>query len=77
MSDTETPLKKLRKARGFTQPDICKAVGIDQSTLSRIEDGSGCLAANAEKIAKFLGSAITEEMVLYPERFPDYEVGPR
>jgi len=73
----ETPLKKLRRARGVTQAIVAEAVGIDQSSYHRIESGEGGLAGNAEKIAKYFGSAINEQMILYPERYPDYEVGQR
>jgi len=77
MPDSLTPLKKLRISRGLSQAAVANAIGLEQPTYSRIENGFGCLAQNAEKIAKHLGCAITEEMILYPDRYTDYEVGQR
>jgi len=34
-------IRELRKIRGLTQVQLAKAIGIDQSTLSDIERGSG------------------------------------
>ena len=73
-----TPLKKLREARGFTQAQVCKAVGIEQSTLSKMESGTNApRKETAEALVKYFGSAITEMQLIFPERFDDYEVGPR
>ena len=69
-----TPLKKLREARGLKQTRVAELIGIDQSTLARIEAGEGAGSETAEKLVKFYGSAISEAMILYPERFPDYQV---
>ena len=77
MAVTLTPLRKLRLSRGLTQAEVARAIGCEQPAYSRMEAGIGCLAQNAEKIAKFMGSAITEQHILYPDRYPDYEVGQR
>ena len=78
MSDTTTPLRKLRDARGFTQAEVCKAVGIDQSTLSKIEKGTYApRKETAIALVKFFGPALNELHLFFPERFDDYEVGPR
>ena len=70
-----TPLKKLRKARGLSQTDVAKAVGIDQATLSRIEGGTYGPRKDAYlALAKYFGSAISLEQIIFPERFEDYEV---
>ena len=57
---TETPLKKLREARGFTQAEVATAVDIDQGTLSKLEAGSHMpRKETAEALVKYYGSATT------------------
>ena len=73
----KTPLKKLRESRGLTQAAVAAAIGMPQSTFAKIEGGETPQADSAERIAKYFGSAISEAMILWPERFPDYEVGQR
>lgn len=73
----KTPLKKLRESRNLSQAEVARALGMPQSTLSKIEGGETPQADSAERIAKYFGSAITEEMIFFPSRFPDYEVGQR
>ena len=74
---TATPLKKLRESWGVTQRTVADSIGVDQSTYAKIEGGAKAQADTAERIAKYFGSAITEQMILFPERYPDYEVGQR
>lgn len=72
-----TPLKKLREARGVTQAHLCKLIGVDQSTLSKIEKGSHApRKETAEALVKYFGSALNEMHLMFPERYQDYEVGP-
>lgn len=71
----ETPLKKLRESRGFTQAEVAEAVDIDQGTLSKLEAGSHMpRKETAEALVKHFGSALTEMHLYFPERYPDYEV---
>ena len=73
-----TPLKKLRESRGLTQSEVCEAVGVDQTTYSKIESATHTpRKENTEAIVKYFGSAITELHIIFPERYPDYEVGQR
>lgn len=65
----ETPLRKVRLALGVTQMEVSKAIGIDQSTYSKIEAGEKASADVAAKIAAFFGEPLTEIHVLYPDRF--------
>jgi len=66
----ETPLKKLRVRRGFTQKQVEQGTGIDQGTLSRIENGARTTPENAAAIVKFFGEAMINELqILYPERY--------
>lgn len=75
-----TPLKKLRESKGLSQSEVAAAVGLSQSGYHRIETPltSQASAENAEKIArcKFFRRLITEEMILYPERFKKFKVAP-
>lgn len=41
MSTVGERIRTLRKARGLTQPQLAREVGIDQSTVSDIERGAG------------------------------------
>ena len=70
MSNThETPLRRARKAAGKTVSEVAEAVGIDQSTLSRIELGQQAPSLHtAEVLARHLGT-VSEIEILYPARF--------
>lgn len=73
VKETMTPLRKLRKARGFSTTEVAKAVGLDQSTYSRIETSGATSREKAEAIADWFGREwITELHILYPDRFPDF-----
>lgn len=53
---------------GLTATEVAQAVGVDQSTISRIERGKQRPAIDlAAALAKCL--ALTELEILYPERF--------
>ena len=70
-----TPLKKLREARKIRQSDVAEAVGIDQGALSKIEAGAHApRKETALALAKYFGSAISLEQIIFPEKFEDYEV---
>ncbi len=58
-------LKALRKARRFTLVEVAKKTGIDQATLSRMENGkmTGTLASHM-KLAEVLGLSLPD---LYKE----------
>lgn len=73
MKNIRTPLRQVRKRRGFTLENVKKGTGIDISTLSRIENmHQSANQLQAEKLCRFLGSAnITEMEILYPTRFMD------
>lgn len=69
-----TPLKRLRKARGYTASAVAKSVGLDQGQYSRIENGAATTPATAEAIVEFFGrDSIDEVRILYPDRFPSPE----
>jgi DNA-binding XRE family transcriptional regulator len=76
MSDPQltTPLRKVRIAVGLSGVDVANAVDIAQSTYSKLEAEPGyrTSADVAERIAKFFGPPLTEEMILWPERFPRF-----
>ena len=69
-----TPLRKIREARGISQAEVAKAVGLAQSTYCKIEQGAPyrAQADNAEKISRYFGGAVSEIHVLFPERFPEF-----
>lgn len=67
-----TPLKKARLAAQQTLKAIADCVEIDVSHLSRVERGMlQASPALAEKLANHFKRTISEEMILYPQRFPD------
>lgn len=67
----QTPLKLIRKKRGKTQEDVANAVGVSQAHISSLEANKERASPDlAEKLAEYLGrDLITEEQILYPERF--------
>ncbi len=67
-----TPLKRTRRsdARDLSQADVATTIGINTGYYSRIEKGFAQPSAIvAQKIVAFFGAPLTEEQVLYPERF--------
>lgn len=54
---------------GKTVSEVADAIGIDQSTLSRIELRQQAPSVSvAEKLARYFGT-ISEIEILYPERY--------
>lgn len=62
-----SPLRSVRLNRGLTLRQACALVEIDISQLSRIERDGRTSRKTAARLAEFFD--ITEEAVLYPERF--------
>lgn len=66
----DTVLRRLRVSTKKTLKEVADGVGTDPGNLSRIERGAQTASPMlAEKIVKFFGPPLTEEQVLYPERF--------
>jgi transcriptional regulator with XRE-family HTH domain len=63
----DSPLRSARLRRGLTLDQAAPLVRLDMSRLSRIERDGRTTRATAERLAAFFG--LTEEQVLYPERF--------
>jgi transcriptional regulator with XRE-family HTH domain len=74
VKENMTPLRKLRKQRGLSTTEVGAAIGVDQSTYSRIETTGKTTPERAAMIVAYFGGPgfITELHVLYPERFPDF-----
>ncbi|SER51388.1 MULTISPECIES: helix-turn-helix domain-containing protein [Pseudomonas] len=70
-----TPLKKARKARGWTLDDVCarlKAFGVscENGNLSRIERQLQRPSYDvAEGLAKVFDGYLNEIQIIYPERY--------
>jgi transcriptional regulator with XRE-family HTH domain len=64
-----TPLRQARRARGMSLEAAAAIVGLDMSQLSRIERTGKTGRDTATRLAQHFG--LTEEQVLYPERFLD------
>lgn len=66
----DTPLRRIRKARGLSLQALADASGVDKSNLSRLERRMGKVSAEAAAdIVKVLGKGISELHILYPERY--------
>ena len=52
MNTTANKLKSLREAKGMSQADCAKALGIDRTTYAKYENG-GSVKRNVEKLASF------------------------
>lgn len=63
----QSPLRSARLKRDLTLRQACALVEIDISQLSRIERDGRTSRETAARLAEFFG--VTEEQVLYPERF--------
>ena len=63
----DSPLRSARVKRGLTLRQACALVELDYSQLSRIERDGRTSRETATRLAEFFG--ITEEQVLYPDRF--------
>ena len=54
-----TTLKTARERKGISGADLAKAVGVNKSTISRLENGLRApMHATAQRIEKVLGCAI-------------------
>lgn len=65
----ESPLRSIRKAKGFSLQDVCSSVDVDNGHLSRIERGEQTSPDMAEKLSLFFNQEISEIEILYPKRF--------
>lgn len=74
MASTEqTPLRKIRHARGLSLEEVARKVGTDSGNLSRIELGRQSITRElAASLASFYGSEICELHIFYPERYSDW-----
>lgn len=63
-----SPLKKARIKQGLTIYEVAKKAGLRAPSVSRIERGYSTSAKTAERLARAV-PGISEEMVLFPERF--------
>lgn len=70
-----TPLRAIRKKRRLTIYDVAQAVAVRPGTISKIERGmAGASTDLAARLVMFYGrAAISEEKILYPERFANKE----
>ena len=53
-------LKKLRKEKGFTIPQLVDITGIPKRTIEDIQKRGDCLVSNAIKLAEALGVSLDE-----------------
>ncbi|MDR1994196.1 helix-turn-helix transcriptional regulator [Azonexus sp.] len=65
------PLRAARKRGKLTQRELASLVGVTQAHISAVENRVDRASAElAEKLVKAIGRhAISEEEILYPERF--------
>lgn len=70
-----TPLSKIRRRMKLTQQELALAVDVTQAHISAVENGAARASAElAEKLVAVFGRhMITEEEILYPERFRDLD----
>lgn len=65
-----TPLRAIRTSRQLSLATVATAIGLDTGNLSRIERMTQQPSpATAEALSNFFDREITEEQILYPERF--------
>lgn len=66
-----TPLKAARRKQRLTQKTLAAAAGVTQAHISAVENGVDRASAElAERLVAALGRhSITEEEILYPDRF--------
>lgn len=66
-----TLLRNIRTATGLSTYEVAKAVGVDQSQYSRVENGKGRPSPElANRIAKYFDNAVTRDQILFPEDYP-------
>ena len=68
MNTTANKLKSLREAKGMSQADCAKALGIDRTTYAKYENG-GSVKRNVEKLASFFNVS-TDYLLGRPEHEP-------
>ena len=69
-----TPLRIARKEAGLTLKAVVDSVGGDTGNLSRLERAKQKATPDlAARLALFFKRKITEEQILYPERFMQEE----
>jgi transcriptional regulator with XRE-family HTH domain len=65
-----TPLRAIRTARHLSLATVATAIGLDTGNLSRIERMTQQASpSTAEALSNYFDREITEEQILYPERF--------
>jgi transcriptional regulator with XRE-family HTH domain len=71
----ETPLRAIRKERKVSIYAVAEAAACSPTTVSRVERGVQNASSDmAERLAKYFDGGITEEQILYPERFKNKKV---
>lgn len=71
-----SPLRIARQTLGLTLSDVAthRTVATDITNLSRVERGLQKSVALAERLVRYFAErkvTLTEEQILYPERFPE------
>lgn len=66
-----TPLKTVRQLAGKSIGEVARAMEVTPTHISKVERTKGrCSPELAEKLVAYFGAdRITEEQILYPERF--------
>lgn len=74
MPDSQlTPLRKLRIALGLTGPEVAEGAGISQSAYTKVELGDYTASPDvAARLVEFFGPPLTEEHILFHQRFPRF-----
>lgn len=65
----DTPLKRARERRGWTQKHVAGGLHIDLTTYCKIENGATTSKERAREIANFFGREVIEQQILYPEDY--------
>jgi transcriptional regulator with XRE-family HTH domain len=66
---TDTPLRRIRIHQQKSLEEVAAAIGVHNSTLSRIERGGETTPKTAADLVAYFGNGITEMEILYPDRF--------
>jgi transcriptional regulator with XRE-family HTH domain len=74
----QTPLKIERMKRKMSGEALARQVGITQSYIARLENGKSHPSLEvANRIAKYLGNAVTRDQILFPEDYIQPEQPPK
>jgi len=66
----DSPLKRARERRGWTQEHVAEGVNLHLTTYCKIENGTVNTSKDtAREIAKFFGREVIEQQILYPEDY--------